>query len=161
VMTAAPKGGGMFAWHRWKLGWLDANQIVCLSRRGTTTATLAPLERPGATKAIVSRVGRTAVVVEVRAPLAEDATLCRPGVLVYRVDFSAGSPENAGSRLLPIRLQPARPDDSRRWEQCGPDWRAPFALGRGERSQTTAWKHRVTLVTRLADGSYRVRVTRK
>jgi M6 family metalloprotease-like protein len=161
VMTAAPMGGGMFAWHRWKLGWLDANQIVCLSRRGTTTATLAPLERLGGRKAIISRVGRTAVVVEVRAPLAEDATLCRTGVLVYRVDFSAGSPENAGSRLLPIRLHPARPDDSRRWSQCAPDWRAPFAVGTGQPSRTTAWKHKLTLLKRLPDGSYRVRLTRQ
>jgi M6 family metalloprotease-like protein len=161
VMTAAPTGGGMFAWHRWKVGWLEENQIVCLSRRGTVTATLAPLERRGGTKAIVSRVGRTAVVIEVRTAFAEDAALCRTGVLFYRVDFSAGSPENAGSRLLPIRLHPARPDDSRRWERCGRDWRAPFALGSGQLSRTTAWKHKLTLLKRLPDGSYRVRLTRQ
>src|SRR4029450_12221186 len=100
VMTAAPGGGGMFAWHRWKLGWIDRGQVVCLSRRGTLTATLAPIERAGGRKAIVSRVGREVVVVEVRRALAEDASICESGVLVSRVDFSAGAPQNVGARRL-------------------------------------------------------------
>jgi M6 family metalloprotease-like protein len=160
VMTAAPGGGGMFAWHRWKLGWIDRGQVVCLSRRGTLTATLAPIERAGGSKAIVSRVGREVVVVEVRRALAEDASICESGVLVSRVDFSAGAPQNVGARRLPIQLQAARPDDSRRWNRCGPQWRAPFALGRGEVSRTNAWRHSITLLRRLRDGSYRIRVTR-
>jgi M6 family metalloprotease-like protein len=161
VMTAAPSGGGMFAWHRWKLGWLDTSQIVCLSRRGTVTATLAPIEQSEGKKAIVSRVGNAVVVVEVRRALAEDASICASGVLVYRVDFSAGAPENVGSRRMPIRLRPAKPDDSRRWDRCGQEWRAPFALGRGQISRAASWRHQITLLRRFADGSYRVRVTRK
>jgi M6 family metalloprotease-like protein len=160
VMTASPSGGGMFAWHRWKLGWLDTDQIVCLSRRGTVTATLSPIERPGGKKAIISRGRNDVIVVEVRRPLAEDSAICRSGVLVYRVDFSAGSPKNVGSRRMPIAVHPARADDSRRWGRCGRQWRAPFALGRGQVSRTTAWKHRVALLKQLPDGSYRVRVTR-
>jgi M6 family metalloprotease-like protein len=160
VMTAAQSGGGMFAWHRWKLGWLESNQIACLSRRGTVTATLTPIERAGGKKAIISRVGNGVVVIEVRRRLGEDAAICSSGVLIYRVDFSAGSPENAGSRRMPIRLRPARSDDSRGWGRCGREWRAPFALGRGQVSRTTAWRHRVSLLKRLPDGSYRVRVTR-
>lgn len=27
-MTSADRGG-LFAWHRWKLGWLDDGQVVC------------------------------------------------------------------------------------------------------------------------------------
>jgi M6 family metalloprotease-like protein len=161
VMTAAPGGGGMFAWHRWKLGWLDPDQVVCLTRRGTITATLAPIERAGGKKAIISRVGNQVVVVEVRRALEEDAAICTSGVLVYRVDFSAGSPANAGSRRMPIQVRAARRDDSRRWKRCGREWRAPFALGRGQVSRTVAWKHGITLLRRLPDGSYRVRVTRK
>jgi M6 family metalloprotease-like protein len=161
VMTASPDGGGLFAWHRWKLGWLDRSQIVCRTHRGTTTATLTPIEQTGGTKAIVSRVGQTAVVLEVRRPVAEDASLCAGGVLVYRVDFWAGSPERAGSRGMPIQLRAARRDDSRQWGRCGRQWRAPLELGRGQVSRTTAWKHTITLLRRLPDGSYRVRVTRK
>jgi M6 family metalloprotease-like protein len=161
VMTAAPSGGGMFAWHRWKLGWLDADQIVCVSRRGTVTVTLTPTERAGGKKAIVSRVGNAVVVVEVRRALGEDAAICNSGVLVYRVDFSSGAPENVGTRRMPIRVHPARRDDSRRWDRCGREWRAPFALGRGRVSRTALSRHVIRLVKRLPDGSYRVRVTRR
>jgi M6 family metalloprotease-like protein len=161
VMTAAPGGGGMFAWHRWKLGWIDGGQIVCLSRKGTLTATLAPIERAGGKKAIVSRIGGEVLVVEVRRALAEDASICKNGVLVYRVDFSAGDPQNAGSRRLPVQLHAARRDDSRGWDRCGRGWRAPFALGRGQVSRTDVAKHSITLVKQLSDGSYRVRVTRR
>lgn len=161
VMTADLGGGGLFAWHRWKLGWFDQGQIVCLTKRGTYAATLAPIERAGGRQAIVSRVGRAVVVVETRQPLAEDASVCTGGVLVYRVDFAAGSPEQVGSRGMPIRLHPARPDDPRRRDQCGWQWRAPLDLGRGQLSRATAWKHRITLLKRLPDGSYRIRVTRR
>jgi M6 family metalloprotease-like protein len=124
VMTAAPAGGGMFAWHRWKLGWLDAGQIVCVTRKGAVEAPLAPIERAGGRKAIFSRVGRAIVAIEVRQRLAEDASLCRSGVLVYRVDLVAGAPENAGSRRIPIQLRPAQRDDIRQWDRCGRQWRA-------------------------------------
>jgi M6 family metalloprotease-like protein len=161
VMTAAPGGGGMLAWHRWKLGWLQAGQITCLRKRGTISARLTSIEEGDGTKVLVSRMGAAAVVVEVRRAVAEDAALCKVGVLVYRVDFKAGAPENAGARGLPIQLRPARKDDPRRWGSCGREWRAPFDLGRGQVSRTTAWGHRITVLRAFSDGSYRVRMTRK
>jgi M6 family metalloprotease-like protein len=160
VMTAAPSGGGLFAWHRWKLGWIEPAQIVCLTRRGSVQVTLAPVERSGGRKALFSRVGRTVVAVEVRRQMAEDASICKSGVLFYRVDFDAGAPENVGARRRPVQLQPARKDDPRRWNRCGREWRAPYALGRGEVGRASAWGHRLQLLKRLPDGSYRVRVTR-
>lgn len=155
VMTSYPDRPGMFAWHRWKLGWLDANQIRCITRRGNTTVTLTPLERAGGVKAVVSRVGRQVVVVEVRRREAEDASVCKPGVLVYQLDLNAGAPENVGSRRLPIRLQPAQADDSRQWTRCGPQWRATYTKGRA-----SLLNHRIRVLKRFADGSYRVRITR-
>jgi M6 family metalloprotease-like protein len=160
VMTAAPRGGGLFAWHRWKLGWLDGDQIVCLARRGTVATTMKPIEEPGGTKTLISRLGRAAVVVEVRRRLHEDASICRSGVLVYRVDFVRGAPDNVGLRQKPIELHPARADDPKAWSRCGKEWRATLALGRGQVSRVTAWKHTITLLKRAVDGSYRVRVTR-
>ncbi len=156
VMTSYPDGGGVFAWHRWKLGWLDSNQIVCVTRGGTTSVTLTPLERAGGRKAIVSRVGRQIVVAEVRRREAEDASLCKPGVLVYQVDLNAGAPENVGSRRLPIRLQAAQADDSRRWVRCGPQWRSTYTAG----GRASLLNHSVRTLTRLGDGSYRIRLTR-
>jgi M6 family metalloprotease-like protein len=161
VMTAASGGGGMFAWHRWKLGWLDSGQITCLRKRGTIDARLTPIEEADGKKALVSRVGTAAVVVEVRRAVSEDAALCKVGVLVYRVDFKAGTPENVGGRGIPVRLKPARKDDRRRWGTCGREWRAPFGLGRGQVSRATAWGHRITVLRAFSDGSYRVRMTRK
>jgi len=160
VMTAA-KTGGMFAWHRWKLGWLEDDQITCLTRRGTIETTLTPIEDPGGRKVLISRVGKAAFVVEARRVTAEDASLCRAGVLFYRVDFSAGAPENAGLPGMPIQLRPARRDDGRRHARCGREWRAPFGVGQGQVSRATAWRHELRVVRVLPDGGYRVRVTRR
>lgn len=33
----------LFAWHKWKLGWLDERQVVCLQRAGSTRLTLEPV----------------------------------------------------------------------------------------------------------------------
>ena len=160
VMTAA-KTGGMFAWHRWKLGWLDDDQITCLTRRGTIETTLTPVEQPGGKKVLISRVGKAVLVVEARRTVAEDASLCRAGVLFYRVDFAAGAPENAGLPGTPIQLRPARRDDGRQRARCGSEWRAPFRLGVGQVSRATAWRHQLTVVRALRDGAYRVRLTRR
>ena len=154
VMTASPDGGGLLAWHRWKLGWLDAGQIVCVTRRGTTNATLTALERTGGRKAILSRVGRQVVAVEVRRREAEDASVCKPGVLIYRVDLDAGAPQNVGSRRLPIRLQAAQPEDSRQWDRCGAQWRATYTAGRA-----SILNHRIR-IARRTDGSFRIRLAR-
>jgi hypothetical protein len=102
---------GMFAWHRWKLGWLDPDQIACFTGRQRIRATVTPPERPGGPKAIVFRGSRSAYVAEVRQPIAEDAGICRKGVLIYRVDFRA--PAGAADILL-LR---ARPDGTAR--RCG------------------------------------------
>lgn len=155
IMTGTG-GAGLLAWHRWKLGWLSANDILCVGRRRSLTASLAPLARPGGRKAIIYRTRRAAVVVEVRARTAIDASLCKAGVLVYRVDFTRGAPESFGRLGVPIKLWPARRGNS---ERCGNDWRAPLVLGRGEIARTTAFGVQIRLLARLPDGTYRVRVT--
>ncbi|MDX3310781.1 M6 family metalloprotease domain-containing protein [Streptomyces sp. ME08-AFT2] len=33
----------LFAWHKWKLGWLDPRQVLCLRKPGPTRLTLEPL----------------------------------------------------------------------------------------------------------------------
>jgi M6 family metalloprotease-like protein len=156
VMTASG-AGGMFAWHRWKLGWLDGSQIVCL-RRGAATVTLAPVERPGGTKALVFRTRNGAVVVEVRQRLGEDAAICRTGVLLSRVDFLKGSPGRAGGEVVPIRIRAAQGETARNLSRCGPQWRAPFSLRRREPSRVTAFGLRLRLLRAFADGSYRVQL---
>jgi M6 family metalloprotease-like protein len=155
-IMSGSNGAGMLGWHRWKLGWLQASEVVCLPRRRPLITTLSPLGRRGGRKAIVHRTANAAVVVEVRARVGVDASLCRGGVLVYRVDFRRGAPASLGLLGVPIDIWPAKRGDSSR---CGADWRAPLAVGRGEIARATAFGLRIRILARLRDGSYRIRVT--
>ena len=156
---ATPDGfafpGGMVAWHRWKLGWIDPQQLACLNGRRRVDATVTPLERPGGVKAIVFRGSRFACVAEVRQRIAEDARICRTGVLIYRVDFAAG----AGA--ADIALAQARSDGPGPTSRCGFQAGAPFKLGRGEIKRRREGPLLFELVRALPDGSYRIRVTRR
>ncbi|MBD0840722.1 MULTISPECIES: M6 family metalloprotease domain-containing protein [unclassified Streptomyces] len=77
----------LLGWHKWKLGWLDASQISCAAAPGTTEYTLTPLARPGGPKLVfVPLNGRTGYAVELRTREGNDETVCRPGVLIYKVD---------------------------------------------------------------------------
>lgn len=148
------RAGGMFGWHRWKLGWLDASQVACLNGRRSVTAAVAPLERPGGTKAIVFRGANTAYVVEVRQRLAEDAAICRTGVLIYRVLFD--EPFGSADVYL-IRARSEQLDLA----TCGWDAAAPFTVRRGRVTRVRVGALRFELLRALPDGSYRVRVSRR
>jgi M6 family metalloprotease-like protein len=155
IMASAPANRGLFAWHRWKLGWLDPGQIVCIGARRRVTATVTPLERPGGMKAIILRRGRYAYVAEVRQSVAAGpGRVCKGGVLIYQVEFGAAS------GAADIRLLRARGDTGARWAWCGPLSAAPFGRGRGEVSRARAWGLRFEIRARLRDGSYRIRVTK-
>lgn len=85
--------GDLFAWHKWRLGWLADRQIACVTTRGSATYRLSPVERPGGRKAVVIPYGPTAVfVLEARAAVGDDHHACRQGVLAYRVrtDIDSG-----------------------------------------------------------------------
>ena len=82
----------LFAWQRLKLGWLDAGQFTCADSGKATDAVLAPLASPGGMKAVFAKTGTTtAVVVENRQPVANDASICDAGALVYTVDSAIAS----------------------------------------------------------------------
>ncbi|MFE1288611.1 M6 family metalloprotease domain-containing protein [Streptomyces sp. NPDC058751] len=77
----------LLGWHKWKLGWLDASQVGCAAARGTTEYTLTPLALRGGAKLVVIPVGpRSGYVLEVRTRAGNDSAVCRPGILVYKVD---------------------------------------------------------------------------
>ncbi|MEV7690639.1 M6 family metalloprotease domain-containing protein [Streptomyces bungoensis] len=77
----------LLGWHKWKLGWLDGNQVGCASRRGSVTYTLTPLYRPGGAKLVLIPVdSRTLYALELRAPGGNDEAVCEPGILIYKVD---------------------------------------------------------------------------
>ncbi len=126
VMASPLHPRGLFAWHRWKLGWLDRAQIACFADERRVEARLTPLERAGGMKAIILRRGRYAYVAEVREPVAgRGGGVCKGGVLIYEVEFG-------GPRGWPgIRLRPARVETREQRERCGQNAEAPFGRGRG------------------------------
>jgi M6 family metalloprotease-like protein len=119
-----PLAPGLVAWHRWKLGWLDDEQVLCQIGPGQIEATLSPVSTAGGTKLITVRTGpSTAYAVEVRQRSSTDSRLCRTGVLVYSVDASRLGGQSAPG---PIQVRPARPDDEATRSQCGYLYNAPF-----------------------------------
>lgn len=96
--------GDLFAWHKWRLGWLDDWQVVCVRDPGARSVHLTPVEVPGGRKAAVIPLGRTrAYVVEARAARGNDSEACREGVLVYQVRTDVDSGRG------PVTVEDAHP----------------------------------------------------
>ncbi|MGW0842538.1 M6 family metalloprotease domain-containing protein [Streptomyces sp. NPDC002787] len=95
----------LLGWHKWKLGWLDETQVGCVAEAGRSEYTLTPLATPGGAKLVVVPLSsRTAYAVELRTRAGNDAVVCRPGVLVYRVDATVDTGNG------PIKVHDARRD---------------------------------------------------
>jgi len=77
----------LLGWHKWKLGWLDDDQISCASTPGASDHLLGPLATAGGPKMTFVPVSpEWGYAVEVRTRAGNDDTVCAPGVLIYRVD---------------------------------------------------------------------------
>ncbi|MFJ3232420.1 M6 family metalloprotease domain-containing protein [Streptomyces sp. NPDC086787] len=77
----------LLGWHKWKLGWLDPNQVSCAALHGSSEYTLTPLYRTGGPKLVFVPISpRSGYAIELRAQGGNDESICRPGILVYRVD---------------------------------------------------------------------------
>ncbi|MFJ2236853.1 M6 family metalloprotease domain-containing protein [Streptomyces sp. NPDC087859] len=163
----------LFAWHKWKLGWLEQRQVACV--RGSTRLTLEPLGAgvgagvgvgaagtAGAasfglgrgTKLAVVRTGPdSALGFEARGAVGNDTATCREGVLVYRVN--AGSPSGGG----PVQVLDAHPRTEACWEGSvyPPLADAPVALG--ESFTVPGTGVRVDVENRTASGTWTVRIT--
>jgi M6 family metalloprotease-like protein/uncharacterized repeat protein (TIGR02059 family) len=152
IMDRTEPAAHFLAWSKWLLGWLDRDQLRAVPAAGQVEETLQPIETGGGVKAIVAKTTPSlAYVVEVRQKIGEDADLCDTGVLVYTVDSSV---QNG---FGPVRIQPAQTGDA----GCGPNSKAAYDLGTGEVSTFEDAAVKVELLAENADGSYRVRVTRK
>ncbi|MHC3390527.1 M6 family metalloprotease domain-containing protein [Streptomyces lavendulocolor] len=76
----------LLGWHKWKLGWLDDDQVRCASASGTRDFTLTSLARKGGPKlAFVPLTPESGYAVEVRTRDGNDEAVCEPGVLIYHV----------------------------------------------------------------------------
>ncbi|KAB1142757.1 M6 family metalloprotease domain-containing protein [Streptomyces luteolifulvus] len=161
----------LFAWHKWKLGWLEPRQVVCVPGTGSTRLTLEPLgagpgvPAVGAAGAPVFGLGRgtklavvrtapdSALAFEARGPVGNDADACGSGVLVYRVRSGA---ESGGG---PVEVIDAHPRSEACWESSvyPPLADAPVALG--ESFTVPDDEVRVEVQGRTASGAWTVKIT--
>ncbi|MGW2045095.1 M6 family metalloprotease domain-containing protein [Streptomyces sp. NPDC001858] len=147
----------LLGWHKWKLGWLDASQISCAATPGTTEYPLTPLSRPGGPKLVFVPISnRTGYAVELRARGGNDETVCRPGVLIYKVDA------DVDTGMGPVTVYDSRSDSggcTRSPNVHAELSDAPFAPGETFKDP----KRDIRIAVTAADlkGDYRVRVTRK
>lgn len=154
LMGIGNRGPELFAWHRWKLEWLDDDQIACVRRAGPSEHVLHPVAAAGGgVKAIVVRTGGyRAYVIENRQALASDSGICEEGVLVYEVDTHRGSGEGS------ITVQTNESDEHRMIE-CGELWNAPLTPGPDDSFEDETEGVEVEVVAGSGD-TYTVRVTR-
>ncbi|MGW2742060.1 M6 family metalloprotease domain-containing protein [Streptomyces sp. NPDC001450] len=161
----------LFAWHKWKLGWLDPRQVVCVRGAGPTRLTLEPLAAgpgiPGqgtagapafglghGPKLAVVRTGADSVLAfEARGPAGNDRAGCRQGVLVYRV---RGGAESGGG---PVEVVDAHPRSEACWENSvyPPLADAPVSLGESFTVPEEGVK--VEVEGRTASGAWTVKIT--
>jgi len=95
----------LFAWEKWKLGWISDDQVVCVVEAGTQRIRLTAVERRHDTKLVVVPTGPTAAyVIETRRALGTDADACSTGVLIYRVDSTIAT------GFGPVRVVDATPN---------------------------------------------------
>ncbi|MCN9239307.1 M6 family metalloprotease domain-containing protein [Streptomyces sp. RY43-2] len=171
----------LFAWHKWKLGWLDDRQVACVRGAAGARLTLEPLEAaatgarqvpvaagapppaPGVqtfgsgrgTKLAVVRTGPdTVIALEGRAALGNDVSVCRQGILVYRVH---GETESGGG---PIEVLDAHPHSeacrtTSVYPQLGD---APVSVG--ETFTVPGDGVRVTVEDRTPTGAWTVKIKR-
>ena len=143
-----------FAWHKWKLGWLDQEQVGCISRTGTTYHDLSPDEVVGGTKLLVVRTGPDeALAVEARTATGNDSTACGQGVLLYDVRSDRESGDG------PIDVLDGHPGTSACGDSSVYPPLADAPLGVGESYAVADGSTQVTVTGHQSDGTWTVRVT--
>ncbi|MFD2795517.1 hypothetical protein ACFS27_18305 [Promicromonospora vindobonensis] len=125
------QGPEFLGWHRWQLGWLDDDQVVCADPGRTTTARLNPVARSADAPSwqdamVVYPLSETrVVVVENRRPVGYDEGIAAGGALVYTVDTSVRSGHG------PVRVVDSTPGSADGLDD------APFAPGTSWTEPTT------------------------
>lgn len=149
--------GDLFAWHKWRLGWLTDRQIHCDATRGEHTYRLTPLETAGGSKAVIIPYGATrAYVLEARETQGNDLDACRTGVLAYRVRTDVDSGQG------PVTVVDAHPGTSACDFSSGSfnslnD--APFTAGQSWSDPSAGLTF--TVLRRTVAGDWDLRVTRR
>ncbi|MBB6436986.1 M6 family metalloprotease domain-containing protein [Streptomyces candidus] len=150
-----------FGWHKWKLGWLERDQVACVPWGATTRLTLGPLAAPpprdgrrGGTRLAVVRTGEhTALAIEARGDHGNDRDACVRGVLIYRVQ--AGSASGGG----PIEVVDTHPRTGACADRSVYPPLADAPLGVGETFTVADEKTRVRVADRTRSGGWTVEIT--
>ncbi|MFI8005528.1 M6 family metalloprotease domain-containing protein [Streptomyces sp. NPDC086010] len=146
----------LLGWHKWKLGWLDDDQVSCAAMSGTSEHTLGPLATTGGAKlAFVPLTSQSGWAVEVRTPEGNDEAVCRPGVLVYKVSSDVDTGQG------PVSVADSTEDSggcTRRPNVHAELSDAPFEPG--ETFTDRANNVRISVIAKDGDGNYRIRITR-
>ncbi|GED86470.1 M6 family metalloprotease domain-containing protein [Streptomyces sp. 6-11-2] len=147
----------LLGWHKWKLGWLDASQVSCASKKGAAEYTLTPLGRAGGHKLVfVPLDGRSGYALELRTRAGNDEAVCRPGILIYKVDAEVDTGQG------PIKVRDSHPNSGGCTRSPNVEAElsdAPFAPG--ESFKDPKAHLRVDVISADHAGDYRVRVTRQ
>jgi M6 family metalloprotease-like protein len=146
----------LLGWHKWKLGWLDSTQISCASNSGVSDHVLSPLAVEGGTKLAFIPLSESAgYAVEVRTRAGNDEAVCKPGVLIYKVDSDVDTgrgPVTVADSLGGSGGCTRRPNVHAELSD------APFRPGETFTDEKAGIS--VSVVGELRNGSYQVRVTR-
>jgi M6 family metalloprotease-like protein len=152
----------LFAWEKWKLGWLGRRNVTCVpSGPGSTTHTLRPLgagplgEARDRRLAVVRTGQYEALALEVRDSEGNDRGLCSKGVLMYWVR------SDRASTYGPIKVVDGHPGTHACSDGSVYPSLADAPLGAGESFTThRGGGMRVEVTGHSADGGWRVKVTR-
>lgn len=99
----------LLAWHKWRLGWIDDDQVKVLQPGEDALVQLSPIEVPGGTKMVLLPMGPTqAIAAESRRAIGNDGPAQDEGMLVYRVS-TAGGVRAAGAPPVRVVRQNGRP----------------------------------------------------
>ncbi|MFE3904919.1 M6 family metalloprotease domain-containing protein [Streptomyces sp. NPDC059153] len=147
-----------FGWHKWKLGWLDRRQVVCVQgSRDVTLESIAAVPAPGASigaRLAVIRTGEgSAVAIEARSATGNDRTTCTEGVLLYRVRNE--TPSGGG----PVEVIDTHPRTDACWDLSVYAPLADAPLGVGETYSIPGVHARVEVAGRTPSGAWTVRIT--
>ncbi|MGH4035078.1 M6 family metalloprotease domain-containing protein [Actinomycetota bacterium Odt1-20B] len=144
------------AWHKWKLGWLDADQVGCQAEDGVREFTLSPLSVSGGVKLVAVPVSANEVItVEARTKGELDAAVCRPGVLISAVST------NVNTGTGPVRVVDATPNSAGCYTDpnVSPDF-SDATFTPGQTYTDTRNNVTVHVLGTDEDGNYRVRVAK-
>ncbi|MFC9857844.1 MULTISPECIES: M6 family metalloprotease domain-containing protein [unclassified Streptomyces] len=148
----------LFGWHKWKLGWLDRRQVVCV--QGAADLTLEPIAAAPVpagsvgTRLAVVRTGEgSALAIEARSAVGNDSATCSEGVLIYRIRNE--TPSGGG----PVEVIDTHPDTQSCWDRSVYPPLADAPLGVGETFTVPGERTRVEVADRTPSGSWTVRIT--